>query len=575
MYFTLSPASKENFYVNEFLPGHPIIIALEAAKRLKWEVENITKDGFSAYGKDSYQRKASEIVFNIFGDQAFIRSRSLRMSFDIYKNFRNIRMFNDQFLDLKYDLKTDELIRRWEDFKNEFVEPAETESVKTAENADNSGNPKTGILSLFIPKTGYWITPMVVNINILLFIIQIISGVNIIAPEGESLLNWGGNLRALSFTGQLWRLLTNCFLHIGVFHLLMNMYALIYIGLLLEPLINSKRFGYAYLVSGILASVTSACWHENTISAGASGAIFGMYGVFVSLLMTNLIDKDLRRGQLTSMLIFIFYNLAYGLKGGIDNAAHIGGLISGLIIGFTFYPLLKNPEAKGRNILINISVVLGMSLLCGFFISKTNNPFGDYNKIIQNFSEYEEKALSIYRLPQSSADEKYLYEIEQNGLPNWIKCRDLIETSGKIEGIPDQLVKRNKLLLRYCDYRIKSYNIMRTSIREKTFAYQATIEQYNQKIELILKKLNGEEIAESELEIKPETFPGFSLQSSGFFVVDGKPVESIDNLKESDIKGINVLTGEAAKSLYGEKARDGAIMITTWAGSKPISLTPQ
>ncbi len=72
-------------------------------------------------------------------------------------------------------------------------------------------------------------------------------------------------------------------------------------------------------------------------------AFFGLYGVFIALLMTDLIHKDVRKSLLSSMGIFVVYNLVYGLKGGVDNAAHIGGLVSGLLIGFATYLALRKP----------------------------------------------------------------------------------------------------------------------------------------------------------------------------------------------------------------------------------------
>ena len=127
------------------------------------------------------------------------------------------------------------------------------------------------------------------------------------------------------------------------------MYALIYIGLLLEPFIGRKNFIISYIVTGLAASVTSLWWNDLVISAGASGAIFGLYGVYIALITTNLLEKDIKKKILSSMLFFVGYNLLYGLKGGIDNAAHIGGLVSGLVVGYSLYPAIAKPEIKNKN----------------------------------------------------------------------------------------------------------------------------------------------------------------------------------------------------------------------------------
>src|SRR5206468_1493030 len=101
------------------------------------------------------------------------------------------------------------------------------------------------------------------------------------------------------------------------------------------------KYAIIYLVTGILASAASLWWHDATVSIGASGAIFGLYGVFLALLLTKIYPKEFSKPFLASTLIFVGYNLVMGLTGGIDNAAHIGGLVSGFIIGLILYPQLK------------------------------------------------------------------------------------------------------------------------------------------------------------------------------------------------------------------------------------------
>jgi rhomboid protease GluP len=96
----------------------------------------------------------------------------------------------------------------------------------------------------------------------------------------------------------------------------------------------------------VLASIVSLWWHTESVnSAGASGAVFGVYGLFLALLTTNLIPKKVRNVLLQSIGIFIGYNLLYGMKGGVDNAAHIGGLVSGFIFGYIYAFDIKKENA--------------------------------------------------------------------------------------------------------------------------------------------------------------------------------------------------------------------------------------
>jgi membrane associated rhomboid family serine protease len=191
------------------------------------------------------------------------------------------------------------------------------------------------------PKEGYFITPIIIYLNILIFMIMGFAGLGFISFKGQDLLSWGANFRPSTTNGEWWRLLTSTFLHGGLMHLIANMYGLLFVGIFLEPLLGRTKYLTVYLLTGILASCASLWWYDATVSVGASGAIFGLYGLFLALLLTKNFPPDFSKAFLTSTLIFIGYNLLMGLTGGIDNAAHIGGLLSGFVVGLILYPTLK------------------------------------------------------------------------------------------------------------------------------------------------------------------------------------------------------------------------------------------
>jgi len=206
------------------------------------------------------------------------------------------------------------------------------------------------VLQFFIPRKGFFITPIIIDLNILIFIIMVFSGLGFISFRTADLLSWGANFKPSTTNGEWWRLLTSIFLHGGLMHLLANMYGLLFVGIFLEPVLGRIKYSIAYLVTGICASLTSLWWHDATVSVGASGAIFGLYGVFLVLLLTKVFPKEVSKAFLASTLIFVGYNLLMGFTGGIDNAAHIGGLISGSVIGLILYPQLKRaPEYEQVN----------------------------------------------------------------------------------------------------------------------------------------------------------------------------------------------------------------------------------
>ncbi|MBY0534250.1 MAG: rhomboid family intramembrane serine protease [Chitinophagaceae bacterium] len=197
------------------------------------------------------------------------------------------------------------------------------------------------LLQLFIPSKGFAATPILIDVNVLFFLAMVVAGLGFINFSAIDLYHWGGNLKEATLKGDWWRLISNIFLHGGIIHLLANMVGLFFIGLILEPVMGSGKFLLVYTVAGICASLTSVWWHENTVSVGASGAIFGMYGFFLATLLLKVFPPDFGKAFLASTLVFIGYNLAMGLTGGIDNAAHVGGLLSGFIIGFLLSHQIK------------------------------------------------------------------------------------------------------------------------------------------------------------------------------------------------------------------------------------------
>ena len=456
-----------------------------------------------------------------------------------------------------------------ENCENFIGDRDEIVSAEEIELKENKKSKFSDFFSLFVPTEGFFITPIIVDICLFIFLLMAITGVHIFEPDSESLIAWGANFKSLTLDGQYWRLLSNVFIHIGIIHVIVNMYALIYIGLLLEPFIGRKNFIISYLVTGLAASVTSLWWHDIVISAGASGAIFGLYGVYIALITTNLLEKEIKKKILSSMLFFVGYNLLYGLKGGIDNAAHIGGLISGLILGYSLFPSIAKPEMKNKNSFINYSVIVSILIIAFYVVVTTPNTIGEYDKIMNSFVKYEEKAMSFYHLPQFSSNEKYLKAIKEEGIPNWKKCKEAVLEIEAIENLPEELHYNAQLLKKYCDFRIKSFELMAQSLEKNTRMYDYLINSYNQKIDLIIRKLQGEFVSDSLLN-EPE-YPEFSkfneytelLHTDKLFVLNGIPVDNIDDISPEDIKSITVLKAEASHSLYGERGKNGAIIIQT------------
>ncbi len=204
---------------------------------------------------------------------------------------------------------------------------------------------------LFIPSRRFLATPLLLDLNLLVFGLMVLSGVSASDPTGHQLVRWGSNVSGLTLHGQPWRLLSCLFVHAGLSHLLLNMFSLWLLGLLVEDRVGPLRLLLVYLACGVGGGLASLWWHTDGInSVGASGAIFGLYGLLLALLIGKklVLDKSDRRAMLGLVLYLVFSNLLSGLTGNIDNAAHLGGLATGLLLaGPLAFIGLKRGAASG------------------------------------------------------------------------------------------------------------------------------------------------------------------------------------------------------------------------------------
>jgi rhomboid protease GluP len=186
-------------------------------------------------------------------------------------------------------------------------------------------------------RSPYATTYALIAINVLVFAAMVASGVSFTQPAAQDVLNWGGDYGPLTVGAhQWWRLLTSCFLHFGIIHIGFNMYVLYQIGPFIELAFRRVRYLLIYFFAGLGGSLVSVWVHPMAVGAGASGAIFGLYGAVFSFLLKNRqsLDPAVTKSIGQSAGIFILYNVVYGsLTRTTDLSAHIGGLVTGFVVG--------------------------------------------------------------------------------------------------------------------------------------------------------------------------------------------------------------------------------------------------
>lgn len=183
-----------------------------------------------------------------------------------------------------------------------------------------------------------WAMPVVMLVCAAVWVANVGSGMKVMQPGADELFRWGANAASAVQAGEWWRLLTAMFLHGGILHLALNMYALWEAGLMVTRLFGNRGFLVIYIGAGLVGNALSLHYAGQTgVSVGASGAVFGVAGAVLAAVMRHRGRFPMGRAKqmLTSLGIFIFYSLAYGFsRQGIDNAAHIGGLLAGLVAGW-------------------------------------------------------------------------------------------------------------------------------------------------------------------------------------------------------------------------------------------------
>lgn len=240
-----------------------------------------------------------------------------------------------------------------------------------------------------IPLSKPFLTRLLMVVNALVFVAMVAYGFLIYetlrgTEDLRVLVTFGAKVNPLVADGETWRLFSAMFIHIGVFHLLVNLYALYALGPLVEGYFGHLRFLAIYLVGGLFGSLASYAFSDS-ISAGASGAIFGLAGA-ITVFFTRYRENFGARGRsiLQNMLVIIGINLVFGLTvPGIDNWGHMGGLVGGALVAYGLLPSYKTPDIylPGQNIvqqeertlrsLLWVSVCVALLLIGVEFVTRT------------------------------------------------------------------------------------------------------------------------------------------------------------------------------------------------------------
>ena len=251
----------------------------------------------------------------------------------IYTDIEDEKILNkdDVLVEKEKDINNPKLVSAFPDIveKTNRKEDGLEYFMKVTDNINKKNESRSKMAEKIFSYKVPIVTYIIMAICIVLFIMmEVLSGGS---TNSLTLLKYGANLDVLVKEGEYYRLFTCMFLHIGIMHLACNMYSLYVVGREVESLFGKIKYIIIYVLSGIFGSIMSIAFTHNTISAGASGAIFGLLGalLYFGIHYRTYLGDAIKR----SLIPIIVINLLIGFfSEGIDLAAHIGGLVGGVLV---------------------------------------------------------------------------------------------------------------------------------------------------------------------------------------------------------------------------------------------------
>jgi rhomboid protease GluP len=336
-----------------------------------------------------------------------------------------------------------------------------------------------------------WVTPVLIAANGIVFLLMVFSGVSPVQPTIPDLIRWGADFGPKTTGGEWWRLFTCMFVHIGFIHILSNMWVLLAGGPLVERMVGNIGYLLLYLIAGLCSSLASLLWHPLLVSAGASGAVFGVYGAIVALLMRQggSIPRRALQQVRNGSIVLIGINLFYGFtQPNIDFAAHLGGLVTGFVLGLVLRQPVTHASVAWRPLRNLVALGLGSVLVAGGVLAVTvrNPDLGEKQAALENFDTVEKKCLAAYNAAVNKVNERKITDtdfanvIEQDVLPDWRSARERLS---KAHDLPADLTD-------YVRLRQEAWELMAQALRKHDGALRQQAEEKNKQAEASLKRIN-------------------------------------------------------------------------------------
>lgn len=454
-------------------------IAEQACKDLDWDYLIVDEKTFTATTPTHWT--LSEQIIKITADNSEIVFESQSESLDLYEAGRNKKNIEEQLLPAFKKARKNVSYEELQFSANAL----KIETIRQIRSGNRISSEK-----MTFGIRGHEITFALIAVNLLVYVTMVLQGVNYLNPAVKDIISWGGNLQFNVTSGEWWRLASALFVHIGIFPLLANVWGLYFIGLMVEPILGKLKFLIAYLSCGVIAGLVSILWVQEGVTAGASGAVLGMFGVLLAFATTSYINKKFPAAWAACITFYVVFIVFSGIHGASDSAGDIGGFIAGLGVGYLFYFFhFKRNLARAGGARISIEIILLTGLLVFFYLRKNGKDDSlQFEKEVMKLNQIELKAMTQMQQLQSKTDAEAAQVLRDSALPQWRHFQKEIMKTDAYR-LDDQFKHKRGLLSKYAELRVRQTELIYKSISEETEKYSSEINEVSDKIDKIIDQL--------------------------------------------------------------------------------------
>lgn len=338
-------------------------IAELACKNLEWEYLVVDERTFTATTPTNWTLNEEIITILVEGDSILFKSKSENI--ELLEAGRNQKNIDEELLPAFKNARQ-QLTNEERQTNGSILRSETLKQLKTGNRID-SGKMTFGFRD-------HEVTFFLIALKVIFFAVMVLRGASFPDPSVADILNWGGSMRAYITGGEWWRLILAVFVPVSLIQLLINMLALYFIGLMVEFILGKAKFFIAFVTAGVLANMITIVKFNDTLVAGSSGAIFGLYGVFLAFATTGYINRKFPKVWLLSIVAYVFFSIVLSSDADVYNAINFSGLVAGIGIGYAFYFFhFKRNIARAGGTRIAIEIMLVTALLIYLYVRSDRN----------------------------------------------------------------------------------------------------------------------------------------------------------------------------------------------------------